>query len=83
MVRVPAEDIKQVQADINGRRYTANRGWFEMPDADARVHLAAGNLPTPNMIGAASRAFGYRCKACGFGSYFTTCRCGGTCVREV
>lgn len=82
-MRVPAEDIKQVQADINGRRYTARNGWFDMPERDARIHLTAANMPLPSMTGVTSRRLGYRCTACGFGSYFILCRCGGACEREI
>lgn len=82
-MRVPAEDIKQVQADINGVRYTANRGWFDMPDHHARIHLKSANMPSPNMAGISGRGVGYRC-GCGFRGFFATCsRCGGTCTREV
>lgn len=82
-MRVPAEDIKQVQADINGRRYTADRGFFDMPDRDARIHLRSGNLPLPNMTGVTARHLGFRCGGCGFGSFFATCsRCGGSCLKE-
>lgn len=85
-MRVPAEDIRQVQTDIGGVRYTARDGFFEMPDAHAKAHLASGNLPASwNAARGATgrRSVGYRCVGCGFGSFFTTCgRCGEDCVRE-
>jgi len=82
-MRVPAEDIKQVQHDINGVRYTARDGWFNMPDEHARIHLAAANMPTPNLARVGRGRVGYRCASCGFGSFFATCsRCGATCERE-
>lgn len=81
-MRVPAEDIKQVQHDINGVRYTARNGWFDMPDDHARIHLKAGNLAMPNLGGITRRALGYRCTGCGFGSFFATCKCGAPCVKE-
>ena len=83
-MRVPAEDIKQVRSSINGREYVANRGWFDMPDHDARVHLKAANMPTPNLGGVVTLHAGFRCGGCGFASHFVTCsRCGGICEREV
>ena len=83
-MRVPAEDIKQVQHDVNGVRYIARNGFFDMPEHHARTHLKAANLPWPNLTGATARRVGYRCTGCGFGSFFASCsRCGGTCVKEV
>lgn len=83
-MRVPAEDIKQVQHDINGVRYTARNGFFDMPEHHARIHLKAANMSGPNLTGVTGRGLGYRCDGCGFGSWFATCsRCGGTCVKEV
>ncbi len=82
-MRVPAEDIKQVQHDINGVRYTARNGFFDMPPEHARVHLKAANMPWPNLTGTSRRSLGYRCGGCGFGSFLRTCsRCGTTCERE-
>ena len=86
-MRVPAEDRRQVQTEINGRRSTARGGFFEMPESDAKVHMrSAGYGASWNVARGAtgSRATGYRCTACGFGSFFTRCsRCGtDTCVKE-
>lgn len=84
-MRVPAEDRRQVQTEINGRRYTARDGFFEMPEADAAIHRKSANLPKSWQAfrGAFRRRNGYRCTRCGFGSFFTTCsRCGSPCVRE-
>lgn len=86
-MRVPAEDIRQVQTDINGRRYTARGGFFEMPESDARLHMkSAGYGASWNAAHGAtgSRAVGYRCSVCGFGSFFKRCsRCAAdTCVKE-
>lgn len=83
LVRVPAEDRRQVQTDIDGHRYTQRDGYFHMRPDHARVHLKHGNQPTPAAAGPVGQAAGYRCEACGFGSFFTSCsRCGGSCGRE-
>lgn len=85
-MRVPAEDIKQVATVINGTEYRARDGFFDMPDAHAKAHLASGNLPSSwNAAHGATgrRALGYRCPACAHGSFFTVCgKCGSTCERE-
>lgn len=83
MMRVGAEDRRQVETVIDGRLYRARRGYFEMPDRDAKIHLQSGNLPTPAVGGPAPRGTGYVCTGCGRGSYFTTCgNCSAECVRE-
>lgn len=83
LVRVLAEDRRQVQTDVGGRRYTARDGYFRMRPDHARAHLTFGNLPTPSAAGPVGRRRGYRCPSCGFGSFFTTCsRCNGHCERE-
>lgn len=86
-MRVPAEDRRQVQTEINGRRYTARGGFFEMPGPDAKLHMrSAGYGASWNAARGASgsRALGYRCTVCGFGSFFTRCsRCAAdTCTKE-
>lgn len=85
MVRVGAEDRRQVAQVVGGVEYRARDGYFEMPEAHAKLHLAAGNLPNPAAAGPVGRRSGYRCAdpECGFGSFFTTCgRCKGPCERE-
>jgi hypothetical protein len=83
LVKVRAEDRRQVQADVNGVRYTARDGYFHMRPDHAKAHLAHGNLPLPPAALPVGRAGGFRCAGCGFGSFFTTCsRCGGVCGRE-
>jgi hypothetical protein len=84
-MRVPAEDRRQVATVINGREYAARDGFFEMPEADAKVHSKSANLPASWQAfrGAFRRQNGYRCTSCGFGSFFKSCsRCGSECVRE-
>lgn len=83
LVKVAAEDRRQVQTDIGGRRYTQSGGYFHMRPEHARAHMASANLPTPPAALPVGRARGYRCTACGFGSFFVKCsRCGGACERE-
>lgn len=82
-VRVSAEDRRQVATVINGREYRARDGYFTMSEADAKIHRASANLPSPAASGAVGRRAGYRCRECGFGTFFTVCsRCGGQCDRE-
>jgi len=83
-VRVPAEDRRQLQTDINGRRYTAKGGWFEMPPGAARLHLeSAGYGKSWQVAGVPSASAGYRCPDCGFGSFFRTCsRCKAECTKD-
>lgn len=85
-MRVPAEDIKQVATVIDGREYHATRGFFDMPERDAKAHLAAGNLPSSwNAAHGATarRSLGYRCPLCAHGSFFAVCgKCGSDCERE-
>lgn len=48
----------------------------------AKVLLAEGAFPV-SLSGRTSRTLGFRCPACGFGSYLKTCgRCGGQCEKE-
>ena len=84
IVKVPAEDRRQVQTDIGGVRYAARDGYFQMPETHAKLHRQAGDLPASSpAAGPLGRSVGYRCTGCGFGSVFTTCgRCGGPCERE-
>jgi hypothetical protein len=83
MMRVGAEDRRQVETVIDGRRYRARNGYFEMPDRDAKAHLRSGNLPTPAIGRPTPRGTGYVCTGCGRGSYFVTCgNCSAECVRE-
>ncbi|MEU0516638.1 hypothetical protein [Streptosporangium sp. NPDC006007] len=80
-VVAPARAVAEVDG-LSGRRYRAQDGIYEMSDRDGRALVALGGS-VPSLAGATSRRAGYRCAACGFGSFFTTCsRCGGTCIKE-
>lgn len=83
LVKVRAEDRRQVQTDIGGVRYTQRNGYFRMRPEHVKHHLAAANLPAPSAVLPVGRSGGFRCTKCGFGSFFTTCsRCQGACERE-
>jgi len=83
-VKVPAEDRNQVQAEVNGRRYSQRGGFFTMRADDAKLHLAdAGYGRSWHVHGIASRRSGYTCPGCGFASFFRTCsRCKSECERN-
>ena len=87
-----ADGCQQIDSPVSGRRYYARGGRafqgdvrggvFEMSDADARMAVRAGGA-IASLAGTARRSTGWRCRACGFGSYLKRCgRCGGECVRE-
>ena len=82
-MRVPAEDIRQVATVIDGREYRARGGFFEMPEAAAKAHLAESGYGSWHVPGVPAPRGGRRCADCGFGSFFAKCgRCGGECPRE-
>ena len=87
-----AEGCQQIDSPVSGTRYYARGarafegnvrgGVFEMSDADARMAVRMGGA-IASLAGTASRSAGWRCKACGFGSYVKKCgRCGAECARE-
>lgn len=81
-VKVCAPDgaVREVDG-VTGRRYRSRDGAYEMHPVDARKLVAIGGF-MPN-IGGATRAGGYRCGTCRFGSFFVRCgRCGGDCEKE-
>lgn len=83
LVRVPAEDRKQVQTDINGTRYGQRDGYFYMRPDHAATHQVSANVPASPPAGPIGRRAGFRCTQCGFGTFFKTCgRCGAPCERE-
>lgn len=83
-MRVMAEDARQVETVIDGKLYRARQGFFDIDNPQhAAAHLRSANLPNPSLSGVTSRAYGWRCGACGFGALFRICgRCGAECTRE-
>lgn len=83
-MRVPAEDIKQVETVIDGRKYRARNGFFEMPTGDAKIHLRSGDYGASwNAAGVVNPSVGFHCQPCNRGSYFIRCgKCGGPCEKE-
>ena len=78
-----ANDVAQIDG-VTGLRYGGNRPGrvFDMHPADAAAAVKAGGAMA-SLAGTSRRATGYRCPACGFGSYVATCsRCGEACARE-
>jgi hypothetical protein len=76
-------DVAQVDAP-SGRRYGGNTPGrvFDMTPSDAAAVVKAGGV-LASVSGTTRRRLGFRCGACGFGSFVRTCsRCGGECVRE-
>lgn len=85
LVKVPAEDRRQVAQVVNGTEYRAKDGYFMMAPEHVGGHLRHGNQPTPAAADPVRRRHGYRCTnpECGFRPFFTSCsRCGGPAVRE-
>lgn len=87
-----ADGCQQIDSPVSGTRYYAQGGRafqgdirggvFEMSDADARMAVKMGGA-IAGMAGASRRVLGWRCPACGFGSFLKRCsRCGGECERE-
>jgi hypothetical protein len=76
----------------SGRRYYARGGYafegkvrggvFEMSDGDAKMAVAMGGA-VASLAGTTRSRTGFRCPACGFGSFLKRCgRCGAQCERE-
>jgi len=86
-MRIAAPDGAVAGMEIKGAqtgRVTRYNG--RIVDVDnvthARALIAEGAFPA-SLTGRTRRAIGYRCAACGFGSFVKTCsRCGGECERE-
>jgi len=87
-----ADGCQQVDSPATGTRYYARGGYalegkvrggvFEMSDSDAKLAVKAGGA-IASLAGTARRSAGWRCKACGFGSFLKRCgRCGAECERE-
>lgn len=76
----PDGAVREVDG-VTGRRYRSRDGAYEMHPLDAARLVAVGGF-MPN-LGGATRAGGYRCGTCGFGSFFRRCgRCGSECAKE-
>lgn len=89
---IVAEGCQQVDSPLTGTRYYARGGYafqdkvrggvFDMSPEDAKLAVRMGGTVVSE-AGTTRRGIGYRCGACGFGSFVKTCsRCGGECGRE-
>lgn len=89
---IVADGCQQVDSPLTGTRYyargasafegTVKGGVFEMSDADARMAVRMGGA-IASMAGTTRGKLGWRCLACGFGSFLRICgRCGAECQRE-
>jgi hypothetical protein len=89
---IVADGCQQVDSPVSGTRYYARGasafegkvrgGVFEMSDADARLAVRMGGAIV-STAGTTRRGLGWRCPACGFGSFLKACgRCGAECERE-
>jgi hypothetical protein len=89
---IVADGCQQIDSPASGTRYYARGGRafegnvrggvFEMSDADARMAVRMGGA-IASTAGTTRRGLGWRCLACGFGSFLKTCgRCQSECVRE-
>ena len=81
------------QIDVGATRYyargasafegTVRGGVFEMSDAAAKLAVKAGGAIASLAGATGGRSSGFRCKACGFGSFVRLCsKCGAECERE-
>jgi hypothetical protein len=84
-VRIGSPSSKVIEVDgLSGRRYKPDSsGVYHVPDKrDAKALIEYGGFVVSEM-GTTSKAVGFRCEDCGFGSWFKTCsKCGGKAVRE-
>ena len=89
---IVADGCQQIDSPASGTRYYARGarafegnvrgGVFEMSDSDAKLAVRMGGA-IASLAGSAGRSAGFRCLACGFGSYLKQCgRCGAECQRE-
>ena len=87
-----ADGCQQIDSPVTGTRYYARGGRafqgkvrggvFEMSETDAKLAVLAGGA-IASLAGTTRRRTGWRCKACGFGSFLKKCgRCQSECVRE-
>lgn len=89
---IMADGCRQIDSPLSGTRYYARGGRafqgdvrggvFEMSEADAKLAVKAGGA-IASLAGTVRRSAGWRCPACGFGSFLKKCgRCGAECERE-
>lgn len=89
---IVADGCQQVDSPLTGRRYYAKGarafegsvrgGVFDMSPADAAMAVKMGGA-IASEAGTTRRGIGWRCPACGFGSFLKRCgRCGAECERE-
>ncbi len=81
---MPDSACRQIEVEgPTGRRYTTGRnGTFTVtnPTHERRLREIGA---FPANVGGTPTMSGYRCTACSFSAFFTTCgRCGATCERE-
>lgn len=83
-MRVASPSARCAEVDgVTGRRYRPDAaGVYDMTPRDAKALIAYGGF-RPSELGVTSRALGFRCPECGFGSWFRTCsKCGHQAARE-
>ena len=73
------------EIEVGGRIYRRGRGGlFDMPEAAARLTVAQEGGQWPALSGITRCGQGFKCRSCGFGTWFRKCsRCGGIGEREV
>lgn len=82
VMRVPAEDRRQIETTIGGATYRARDGHFDMPEPAARLHMkSAGYGASWPVAPMPAPSHGYDCPA-GHGSWFRVCgRHGLECTK--
>jgi hypothetical protein len=87
---IVAKGCREIDSPYTGTRYYARGGakgyegggLFDMAPADAALAVKMGGA-IASLNGTAPKGTGFRCPACGFGSWLKTCgRCGAECERE-
>lgn len=68
--------------DVDGRRFTAHKGFVDVPDHLVGRLKANGECFEPSNQPRGRK--GWRCPSCGFAGWFRECgRCGAAMTREV
>jgi hypothetical protein len=89
---IVADGCQQIDSPVSGTRYYARGarafegnvrgGVFDMTPGDAALAVKMGGA-IASEAGTARRSLGWRCRACGFGSFLKICgRCQSECERE-